>query len=153
MSCQWMDGWMNEWMNGWMDGWMDEWMNGDRKENMLYRYTNKRIRGQLQNILLLTMCSHTRGPQIAELNSLNLLCYQLFRNSKRKQWYIWFLCMHAFIQLIYWRDVCMFRLLRYLNDEHLRDDCGINNGIHRLKVLEASKSKSVSQSWLSLSHG
>lgn len=31
------------------------------------------------------------------------------------------------------------RVLRYLNDEHLQRDCGIHNGIHRLRILEAAR--------------
>ena len=31
--------------------------------------------------------------------------------------------------------------LSKLTDEHLQQDCGINNGIHRLLILEAAKSK------------
>jgi hypothetical protein len=31
------------------------------------------------------------------------------------------------------------RLVRYLNDEHLLKDCGILNGIHRLRILEAAR--------------
>ena len=33
-------------------------------------------------------------------------------------------------------------ILRYLTEEHLRHDCVITNGIHRMKILEAAKSRS-----------
>ena len=32
-------------------------------------------------------------------------------------------------------------ILRWLNDEHLKEDCGIANGVHRLRILEAAKRK------------
>lgn len=31
------------------------------------------------------------------------------------------------------------RVLRFLSDEHLLTDCGIVNGVHRLRILEAAK--------------
>jgi len=31
------------------------------------------------------------------------------------------------------------RVLRFLSDEHLLKDCGIVNGIHRLRILESAK--------------
>ncbi len=33
------------------------------------------------------------------------------------------------------------RILRYLSDENLRLDCGVENGVHRMKIMEAAKSK------------
>ncbi len=33
------------------------------------------------------------------------------------------------------------RILRYLNDENLKSDCWIFNGIHRLMILESAKSR------------
>lgn len=33
-------------------------------------------------------------------------------------------------------------VLRFLNEEHLERDCGVLNGIHRLKMLEAAKRES-----------
>ena len=35
-------------------------------------------------------------------------------------------------------------ILRYLTEEHLRYDCDITNGVHRMKILEAAKRKSCS---------
>jgi len=31
------------------------------------------------------------------------------------------------------------RILRWLTDDHLLQDCGINNGIHRMKIIEGAK--------------
>ena len=31
--------------------------------------------------------------------------------------------------------------LRWITDEHLLSDCGIHNGIHRMKILEAARSE------------
>lgn len=33
-------------------------------------------------------------------------------------------------------------IIRYVSDEQLKNDCGITNGIHRMKILEAAKRKS-----------
>jgi len=33
------------------------------------------------------------------------------------------------------------RVLRLLTEENLQRDCGIRNGVHRLKILEAAKRK------------
>ena len=30
-------------------------------------------------------------------------------------------------------------VMRYLSDEHLHKDCGIINGVHRLRILDAGK--------------
>jgi hypothetical protein len=32
-------------------------------------------------------------------------------------------------------------LLGYISDENLKNDCGISNGVHRMKILQAIKSK------------
>lgn len=32
-------------------------------------------------------------------------------------------------------------ILRFLNDDHLEKDCGILNGVHRMKILEGAKRK------------
>ena len=34
------------------------------------------------------------------------------------------------------------RMLRFIHDGHLRDDCGITNGVHRIRILETAKSNS-----------
>lgn len=34
-------------------------------------------------------------------------------------------------------------ILRFISEEHLERDCGILNGIHRLKMLEAAKRESL----------
>jgi len=31
------------------------------------------------------------------------------------------------------------RVLRFLSDEHLQIDCGIFNGVHRMRILEVAK--------------
>ena len=33
------------------------------------------------------------------------------------------------------------RILRFLTEDHLNHDCCIQNGVHRLRILEAAKSK------------
>lgn len=32
-------------------------------------------------------------------------------------------------------------ILRFLNEDHLEKDCGILNGVHRMKILEGAKRK------------
>ena len=34
------------------------------------------------------------------------------------------------------------RILRLLSDENLRLDCHVENGVHRMKIMEAAKSRS-----------
>ena len=40
------------------------------------------------------------------------------------------------------------RVLRLLTDEHLLKDCGIQNGIHRLKIIESAKREQNNVSFL-----
>ena len=47
-------------------------------------------------------------------------------------------CQHAYPMLKGGADRC---LLRWITEEQLQRDCGIENGIHRMKILEAAKSK------------
>ena len=47
-------------------------------------------------------------------------------------------CQHSYSMLKGGADRCV---LRWLTDEQLQRDCGIDNGIHRMKIIEASKSK------------